>query len=172
MFARSHGAWALAAALLSLPATAAASEGENIISLRLGYAGYTLSDQDHAASGALVGVEYERGVTEALWLRGQVGLGAYPFGEASFSGDASVGLTYAIDVIRYVPYVKGGVGVLGVIGPAVDTSIYPLIEAGAGLDILHSRAFSYGLEARVEAFFEGTAFFTAGARISYRWGFF
>jgi hypothetical protein len=161
---------ALAAALA--PSVAAASEGESVLSLSLGYAGYSLADQEKSASGALFGVEYERGITDALWLRGQLGYGAYPFGEFSHSGDASFGLTYAIDVLKYVPYVKGGLGVLGVAGPAVDTAIYPLVEIGAGLDILRSRSFSYGIEARVEAFFEGTAFFTAGARLSYRWGFF
>ncbi len=143
-----------------------------MLSLSLGYAGYTLSDQEESASGAAVGVEYERGVTDAVWLRGQAGIGVYPLGDWSYSGDASVGFTYALDVIRYVPYVKGGLGALAVTGAEVDTALYPLVEAGAGLDILHSRSLSYGAFARLEAFFEGTAFFTAGARVSYRWGFF
>jgi hypothetical protein len=163
---------AVAVAAGMAPATASASEGEGVLSLGLGYVGYTLSDQEHTAGGARLGLEYERGLTDALWLRGQAGVGGYPLGEWSVSGDASAGITYAIDVLKYVPYVKAGLGALLVGGEAVDTSVYPLIEAGAGLDVLHSRSLSYGLEARVEAFFEGSAFFTAGARVSYRWGFF
>jgi hypothetical protein len=163
---------ALAVTALLAPKISWAGEGESVLSVSLGYAGYTLADQEETASGVLLGLEYERGITDALWLRGQVGYGAYPFGDFSHSVDASFGLTYALDVLKYVPYVKGGLGVLGVAGPAVQTSAYPLVEVGAGLDILRSRSFSYGLEARVEAFFDRTAFFTAGARLSYRWGFF
>ena len=166
----------LAAVLVAaglIPAAAAeASEGENVLSASLGYAGYSLGDQDASASGVRLGVEYERGVTEGLWLRGQLGGGAYPFGDLTFTGDAGVGVTYAIDVLRYVPYVQGGVGALAVGGEGVDASVYPLVEVGAGLDVLRSRNFSYGIAARVEAFVEGTASVTAGARISYRWGFF
>lgn len=151
---------------------ARAAEGENVASVSLGFSGYTLADQNEAARGLLLGGEYERGVTDGLWLRAQGGVGGYPFGEWSVSADASVGITYAIDVLRYVPYVQGGVGALAVAGPGVERDLYPLLEAGAGVDILRSRSFSYGIQARVEAFFEGTAFFTAGARLSYRWGFF
>lgn len=154
------------------PAPAEASPGESALSSSLGYAGYTLSDQEHSDAGALLGIEYERGITDALWLRGQAGFGAYPFGAWSHSGDATLGLTYAIDVLKYIPYVKAGAGALVVGGSDVDARLYPLVEAGAGFDVLHSRSLSYGLEARVETFVEGTAFFTAGVHVSYRWGFF
>lgn len=142
------------------------------------FGGYgTYSVPDHTPDGAVIGVDYERGFSDAMSVRASGGIGAYVLDNddmgTSYSAHATVGLTYLFDVLKYVPYVNVGVG--GIVltgGPLEDTKLSALLELGVGLDILHSRTFSYGVQARLETFIQETAFFSAGVRATYRWGFF
>ncbi|HTM19191.1 MAG TPA: hypothetical protein VL172_01745 [Kofleriaceae bacterium] len=166
---------AAACALLAVTLSAgpaAAGEDDRSISASLGYA--TFSVPDHTPHGGSLDVAYERGFADALSFRAEVGGGAYPIGTGSpgYSLQAAVGLTYLFDVVRYVPYIHAGVGGILLTAPDLDPDLSPLVELGIGLDILHSRTWSYGAAARFESFVNDTAFFTAGVRLSYRWGFF
>ena len=155
---------------MALAEDALADEGESVVSVSLSYA--TFAIPDHNPSGSVVGMDYERGITDVLWLRASGGAGVYYADSASYSGHGVVGLTYALDVLKYVPYVNLGVGGIVTTGGEFDTEVHPLAELGGGLDILHSPNFSYGVQARFESFLTETAFFSAGVRLSWRWGFF
>ena len=155
---------------------AQASEDDRSLSVSLMYGRYAIPGL--APHGGVLGVDFERGFSDALALRVSGGGGTY-FGETqSYSGHLTVGVTYLFDVIKYVPYANIGIG--GIVlsggtnedGEAVDTEISGLIELGFGVDVLHSRSFSYGVLLRFESFVESTAFFTVGARVTWRWGFF
>lgn len=164
----------LLAAAASSPARA--SEGDKALSVYLGYGTYAVASdeaEDPSAHGAVVGVDFERGVSDSLSLRISGGGGGY-YGDddASYSGQLTVGITYLLDVVKYVPYVNLGLGGIVIGGGEMDTEIAALLELGGGLDILHSRTFSYGVQIRFESFLEQTAFFTAGVRATWRWGFF
>lgn len=162
--------------LLSLRASEAlADEGESAISVSASYAGFSVPD--HSPVGGTLGFDYERGVTDVLWLRASGGGGGFSdSGAPAYAGYAAVGITYVIDVLRYVPYVDLGVGGIYLHvdeeGEDFDNGVQPLVSVGAGLDLLTSPKRSYGVFARFESFLGRSAFFSLGARMTWRWGFF
>ncbi len=164
----------VAAALLSTlcgaGSAARAGEDDRSLSLSLGYATYSVPD--YSPPGLALGVEYERGFSEVMAFRVAAGGAGYYEGDPSFSGHLVVGLTYLFDVLKYVPYINGGVGGMVIAGPAVDTKVTPFVELGVGLEILHSRSFSYGALVRFESLLQETHFFSAAARVTWHWGFF
>jgi hypothetical protein len=161
----------IAVVLVSAAAPAAASDGESALSVSLGYGTYSIPDTN--PHGGVLGVEYERGFSDALSWRVSAGGGGYALnGQLSYSGHLIAGITYLFDVLKYVPYANLGVGGIVIGGGDVDTQVNGLIELGAGLDVLHSRSFSYGVQLRFESFVSQTSFFTAGVRATWRWGFF
>jgi hypothetical protein len=169
------GLLAAAAVLGCALATARADEGESAFSVGLGYAG--ISIPDHTANGGDLSLEYERGVTDVVWLRASLGGGLLlDAGSRVESGHGTVGLTYVLDVLRYVPYVTLGAGAIYLRGSSVEEDlsdpVQPLIQLGGGLDVLVDRELSYGVYARFESYLTRTAFFSVGARVSWRWGFF
>jgi hypothetical protein len=162
---------ALAAAALARPA--AADEGESALSVDLAFDSFTIDDHDGQGGG--LGLELERGLSDAFWLRAAAGGAVYRGGNAegtTYTGRATVGLTYVIDVLKYVPYLQAGIGGAAVGGGALDTDLHPVAELGVGLDILARRGLSYGMFARVGSYLGDSAFLTAGLRMSWRWGFF
>jgi len=163
---------ATAAALVCVLAgpAARAEDGERAFSLSLSYASYTIPD--HEPLGGVIGVDYERGLSDAVWVRGSAGGGLYYSDGPAYSGHAIIGLTYAFDVLKYVPYANVGAGAIVVAGDEFDTEIEPLIEIGAGIDFLRSREFSWGFVVRYETYTHETSFVTAGARMTWRSGFF
>lgn len=160
----------LALVLGSTPAHA--GEDDRWLSVSLGYASFSVPDHD--PRGGALAIEYERGFSDAMAVRATVGMGAYPVGTGSpgYSGHATLGLTYLFDITRYVPYVQLGLGGIALCAEELPTEFSPLLELGVGVDVLHSRSWSYGISARFESFIVDTSFFTAGLRVSYRWGFF
>ncbi len=160
------------------PALASAAGGEKLLSFTPSFAMFTLSQgTDQAAEnidavGGTLQLEYEHGVTDSLWIRGAIGGGAYGTGGLGYSGSGVLGVTYAIDVLKYVPYINVGVGAIHLRGGSLDTDTKAFIELGIGLDILRSRSFSYGFVARFDSFASEIAFFTVGARATWRWGYF
>ena len=175
----------LAIAALAVAASPAiADEGETTLSAYGGFASFAIdaedSDDTSTGLGFGLGVDYERGLTETLWLRLSGGGALYSGRPTSASGQATIGLTYVFDVLKYVPY--GHVGAGGAVlwadrapgepEPMRETSLVPLIELGGGLDILSGDDFSWGVHLRLQSFVTQTALFTAGLRLSWRWGFF
>jgi hypothetical protein len=162
----------LAAAIVAgTPSGARAGEDDRSLSVSLSYGLYSIPD--HSPSGSVLGLDYERGFSEALSFRASTGAGVYFADEGrSYSGHLVVGITYLLDVLKYVPYVNLGVGGILLGGGGVETDLSALLEMGVGLDVLHSRSFSYGVVVRFESYIQETSFFTAGARLTWRWGFF
>ena len=164
---------ALAALLLCAGGVARASEGERALSVNAGYATYSSGD-DRNPHGGAVGVGYEYSLSDALWLRGAATGGAYvDDGSSAWSSHATFGVTYVFDVLRYVPYANIGAGVLLTDSGAdsAPIAVDPIVEIGVGLDVLSRRERSYGGFLRVSALSDTTLFW-AGARVSWRSGFF
>lgn len=172
-------AWSVACALgiglLGSAGSAHAGEDDRALSMSLSFARYALKDS--SADGAVLGADFERGFSETLSFRVSGGGGYYLGDDPSYTGHLTLGVTYMFDVVKWVPYANIGIGGIFIGGggtgeDAIDTGFKGLIELGAGLDILHSRKFSYGVIMRFESFVQTTAFFTLGVRATYRWGFF
>jgi hypothetical protein len=163
---------------------AVADEGEKALSVYGGVASFAVDGEDTDATstgiGFGIGADYEHGITETLWLRVSGGGALYTGRPTSASGQATFGLTYVFDVLKYVPY--GHVGVGGALlyadrapdepEPLRERSLVPLVELGGGLDILSNPDFSWGVHLRLQSFVTDTALFTGGIRVSWRWGFF
>ncbi|MBT8495821.1 MAG: DUF481 domain-containing protein [Deltaproteobacteria bacterium] len=168
----------LAACILGIcaPALAHAGPGEQAISLTPGYATFSdgEGDEEIRAHGGALGLDYEYRISQAVSFRGS-GSGAYyrAEGETAYSAQGVVGLTYALDIIKYVPYLTGGIGGLYIGGgDNIDGGLNPIVEVGGGLDILHSREWSYGVTVRYETLLQNTDYLFAGIRLTRRWGFF
>jgi hypothetical protein len=170
----------VALALTTCASTALAAEGERALSLGVDYSTWTVpqdlpgtqQDTITGQGGALAG-DYLYGYDDTLWLRASAHGGAYrALGATSFDGAATVGLRYALDVLRYVPYIDLGAGGSLVGGGKVNTAFAPVVELGLGVEVLDSRTFSWGVVLRFDAFASQAVFFTAGARVSWHWGFF
>ena len=170
----------LAILLCALPLPALAAEGEQGLSVSAGYANLSIpqdpeggSDDELGVHGGMAQLDYERGLSDTFWVRGSLSGGVYdgPVNLA-YSGTLVADLVYRFDVIRYVPYLMAGVGGVTGFGEGVDTKFLPVLELGVGLDVLESRDFSWGLEARWDASYSFARYLTVGAKASWRWGYF
>ncbi|HEU5059998.1 MAG TPA: hypothetical protein VFU21_25880 [Kofleriaceae bacterium] len=164
----------LLAALALVAAAAAparADEGESALSVSLGYASFAIPE--HEPPGGAVGLEYERGLSDVFWLRAAAAGGVYGSGGGpSYGAHGSLGLTYVVDVLKYVPYLHAGLGGVGLFGGELDSELHPVAELGAGLDILARRDLSWGPWLRLASFLDDSQFVSGGVRLSWRWGYF
>jgi hypothetical protein len=162
---------ALALTLVAGAAPARADDGESALSISAGYSSFAIPE--HEPPGGALGLEYEHGIGDSMWVRAAAAGGVYGGDEgAAYAGLASLGITYVVDVLRYLPYLHAGVGGALLGGGALDTQAHPLVELGAGVDLLRGRDLSYGLWARVGSFIDDSATVGAGFRVTWRWGFF
>ncbi len=165
--------------LLAAPLPAWASDGESAFSVSLGIGTYSVpaEDPDDEAlaplAGGVVGVSYERGISEALSWRVELWGAVYSGDGVSGGGSAAGGLVYRFDVLKYVPY---GLLELGVValdgGPLPEAQLAPVVQIGGGLDILQSRDRSYGVEARLASFAGDVTTVSLSGRYTWRWGYF
>jgi hypothetical protein len=172
---------ALALPLLLWSSAALAAEGEKAFSVGVDYSHWNVVQESHpgddddsiTADGAQLALDYEYGWNDTLWLRasGSGGYFSVPKGSAWAAG-GTLGITYAIDVIRWVPFVQLGAGALVVGGDGVDVEVKPVVELGVGLAALQGRTWSWGVVARVDTMFSQATFLTVGPRLTWRWGFF
>ncbi len=163
------------AALVGPSALAHADPGTQAVSVSLGYATFSIPIREprpdgpraHSPDGTSLALDYELGLTEVVFLRASGGGGVY-FGEQlNYSGQATIGLTYHLDVLRWVPYVSVGAGGIVIGGGEISTDLHPLVELGGGVDVSLSEGFSLGLLGRVETLLNETSYFSAGARMSF-----
>jgi hypothetical protein len=160
------------ALLAAMPAPGLAADGERALSATVGYATYALPEYN--PHGGVLGLDFERGFSDALSWRVSGGAGVYYREGLTYSTHLTVGLTYLFDVLKYVPYLNlgvGGIAIVDVDGASV-VDVSPLAEIGVGLDVLRDRTSSVGVYVRFETLLQETAFFTAGVRSTWRWGFF
>jgi hypothetical protein len=145
------GVWLALAAMTATAARAAAGEDEWQLSARLGLASVDVDGR--SPLGELVGADLEYGITDAWALRLTVGSGfhsvdavpksALPGGTVR-TNMALAGVTYAVDVLRLVPYIETGIGVIS-FGGAVQTPGTTLdAELGIGVDYLVTRHWALG----------------------------
>jgi hypothetical protein len=160
-------------------ASANAAEGESVLSVTASYAALTIDQGSQARSdersgqGAVLGVDYQRGFGDSFWLRvGASGGLVSVDGDTSHLAVATVGLTYAVDILKYVPYVGIGAGGVLVGGGSLETRVEPILDLALGIEVQASRGFAYGIEARLESFAGQATVFVAGPRIAWRWGYF
>jgi hypothetical protein len=168
---------ALALALLLAPGAAAAVEGESSLAVTGRFAtlsaGASGQQGDVSGAGGGLGVDYQRGFGDTWWFRAAVGGNAFAVeGQGSYAALAVVGVTYAVDVIKYVPYIGVGGGAIVVGGGAVETVVEPYLELGVGLEVLQSTTFSWGIDARFSSFVGDATIFLIGPRVSWKWGYF
>jgi hypothetical protein len=169
----------LLALLLLVPATALAADGESAISITPGFATFSVSQtvagrpRDRTGIGGALTVDYQHGFGDSFWVRAAVGGGAFAAeGSSAYAGTASLALVYAVDVLRYVPYISAGGGALAVGGGALETQIRPFLELGVGLEVEQSPGFAWGIDARLGSFASQSTEFTIGPRVSFKWGYF
>ncbi len=169
---------ALLAALALTGAPAAhAGDGETAVSAALGYATYATPDEDDEetlspTAGATVQATYERGFGDDAAVRVHLGGALYGGGGLAGTGLATIGLSYRLDVLRYVPYAAVGVGALVRAGGPFETGVEPALEIGAGVDVLRGRARSWGAAAAITSFASDTTTLTVTVRSTWRWGYF
>jgi hypothetical protein len=165
--------------LLLLPARAMAGEGERTFSLGVDLTRWTIiqdlpGDEDSVtARGGGLAMDYAYGWSDDVWLRASAAGGYYflPDGTGLAAG-GTVGVTYALDVLRFVPVLELGVGGLWVSGDGIESELKPVVELGIGVHVLRSRGTSWGVVARFDSFASQAVFLTLGARFTWRWGYF
>jgi hypothetical protein len=162
---------AAAALLLAFAGSAGADDGESALSVSAGFASFAIPE--HEPPGGGIGLEYERGLSDVFWLRAAAAGGVYGTdGGPSYGAQGTIGLTYVVDVVKYVPYLHGGIGGVWLFGGDLEEQVHPVAELGAGLDILARRDLSWGPWLRLASFLDDSEFLSGGFRLSWRWGFF
>jgi hypothetical protein len=180
------GAWlALAAATWAAPARAAPGEDEWQLSARLGLGDVHVDGR--SPLGVLGGADLEYGFSDAWAGRLSIGSGFHPVdadiknhlpGGTARTTFAVLGVTYTFDVLRLVPYLQTGVGVINFGGAVVKPGTAFDAELGLGADYLVTRRWAVGGVLQYQFTpaqlfgspmdFGGTSFyFSASARVSW-----
>jgi len=177
----------LLVAVIALSAAPAAAEGERALSLGIGWATFSVPGepvnnmappQISPDIGGAVSVTYEHSISTDFSLRVEGAFGAFYGGGTekqsndTYAGLADAGAVFRFDVLKYVPYLFGGLGAVATTGGPIDGGVDFVVAIGGGLDILLSRDKSYGFEARLASFGGDTTVFTLGVRGTRRWGYF
>ncbi len=156
---------------------AVAGDGENAVSASAGFATYATPNEMEDATlrptgGGALAATFERGFGDyAAWRVHGAG-GVYGGGGVATIGLVTVGLSYRVDVLRYVPYVAVGIGGIVRSGGPFETGLEPVLELAAGVDWLRGRDRSWGLAGSLTGFASDTTTLTIGLRSTWRWGYF
>jgi len=179
----------LALALLAVIGSRGVAHGDSERALSVGLGWATFSVPGEAVNnmeppsispdvGGALAVTYEHAIGSDLGLRAELAGGVFYGGagkdqsNTSFAALGDAGVVFRFDVLKYVPYAFGGVGAVATDGGPIDRGLDFVLAVGGGLDILASRARSYGFEARLASFGGDVTVFTLGVRGTSRWGYF
>jgi len=169
------------------PAAARADGGESAVSASLGWATFSVPGKKTGTMeppaitpdiGGTISLVYERSLSTDFSLRGELAGAVFDGGntskqtEVSYAGLADAGAVFRFDVLKYVPYAFGGVGVLATSGGPIDQNPQLVLAIGGGLDVLVDRRHSWGIEGRLASFGGNVTLFTLGVRGTCRWGYF
>jgi hypothetical protein len=174
-------------AIVVLLGGAAHAENERALSVGLGWATFSVPGKQVGNMeppsitpdvGGALAVTYEHAIGTDVGIRAELAGGVFYGGatknqsNTAYAGLADAGVVFRFDVLKYVPYAFGGLGVVGAVGGPIDRGVDPVIAIGGGLDILEGRSRSYGFEARLASFGGNVTLFTLGVRGTIRWGYF
>ena len=154
-----------------------AGDGESAASAGVGLATYATPAEDDEAmlmptGGLSLQATYERGLGDYASVRGHLAGAIYGGGGIAGTGLGTLGLSYRLDVLRYVPYAFVAAGVLVRGGGPFETGVEPALEIGGGVDVLRGRDRSWGVVAAVTSFASDTTTVSVAARTTWRWGYF
>ena len=182
----------LLAGTLAAPRGAYAEEKELVLSLQPGFAVARVGDRTAWGGGGGLDVQY--GITDSLWLRVTGAYSAHNLPaldktatSAALPGGllsafhAGAGVTYAIDIVRLVPFFDLSIGLLGMRQPIAAASGttsktgYDFgVEIGVGADYLINRRLSVGFVVRYHAYLTAIAdipiYLYAGPRLAVHFG--
>jgi opacity protein-like surface antigen len=115
----------------------------------------SLRADDRRIYGGIAGIDLQRGVTDAWAVRGALDLALHPVersgarpGGLVWAGGLSLGVTYTVDVLRVLPFVEAGFGLLVLGGDVVDARRDAGLEVGFGADYLLSPRWAVGAVVR------------------------
>ncbi len=175
-------AWLVPLAFLASSQDARAAEGVKRIGIQGGFAGVT-GEGSFAGGGG--GVSFGYSVTDAITIGASATATSNQVadtGGRSWIFAQSIGATYALDVIQFVPYFGVYAGVYEMTGGGLPkTRVKGGAQLALGLDWVYSRSLTFGLELRAHAlpqdFFDSpdnpTAFYaTSFLKAEYTWGWF
>jgi hypothetical protein len=167
----------LAAAAVVAAGAGRARADESAASLSLGWATYSLPDDNDMDITSYLGLEldamYERAFSEPLSWRVELGGAVFHHSDGtSVMAVADAGLVYRFDVLSWVPYAFAGVGGVTAGGGPLPTTTEPILVLGGGVDKLFSRDHSAGLEAHLASFAGDVTTFSLAFRMTLRWGYF
>lgn len=153
-------------ALLALsPSSAAADEGEWVVSAEPQLGFFTGSARDASTElGAGGQASLWLGLSPAAWIFASAG-GEASLGEGPSILEAIGGAVVALDVLRVIPFLELGAG-----ADIVGGEVAPLLRLGVGADYLFSPSFSMGVVGRYRPLFgrEGEDWVTVSLRLSFR----
>ena len=182
----------LAAVIAGLLPAAHAEQRELQLGLQPVY-GITYIDQ-RSPSGGGGNLQLSYGITDAVAIQLHGGVTAHPLAEDTdrmlaagllLTWQASVGVMYALDIVRVVPYFEASVGILGVTTlPAAKaaagatagggTALNAGAEIGLGADYMLNRRWAVGVALRYHAFLTDLGriplYLTVGPRVVLRFG--
>jgi hypothetical protein len=172
-------------AIVAVICGAAHADGERAVSVSLGWATFSALGKSMGKQapptlspdiGGMLAVSYEHAISGDLSLRGELAGGAFHGGGQPMQSQTSVaslgdaGAVFRFDVLKVVPYLFGGLGVVVAGGGPLDRGADFVLVVGGGADWLHDREHSLGLEARVASFGGDITVVTVGLRGTLRWG--
>jgi hypothetical protein len=169
---------------LALARGAGAVEREHQLGVDVGGAMLSVEDASTPFIGPAFGIHYGYGITDQFNLLVEAQYGLVAFGPPGATEppthpaqiwNADVGLTYILDVLRWVPYFGALAGGYLMSGHSL---LSPLVLPGAeivvGLDYLVTPRWAVGFEASEHFLFTDislyTSYATALLRTEFRWG--
>lgn len=189
---------ALTLGVLAAAGPVRAERGETQIGLQPAYAITYAEQRSPSGGGGDARIQYS--LTDAVGIQAVGGLTAHPLTATAGSEDgdpklpggllmawyANLGVVYALDVVRIMPFFEASVGVLGLIArldpvpgvkaaPALPpSSVHVGVMLGIGADYLVNRRFSVGVGLRYHANLTDLSrlplHLTVGPRVSLRFG--
>ncbi|MBX3228593.1 MAG: hypothetical protein KIT84_08065 [Labilithrix sp.] len=154
---------AIAVALTLVPSAAHAIEGQHHLGLAPALGILVISDKSTTSTGAGGALHYTYGLTDQFNLAleassvvvaaNQKELPTSPHTRPTMVHQAAAGVSYVIDIFRWVPYLQLQGGAAMLTGGTLDRAlVLPTVSAGLGVDYQISRSMAVGVAGREHLF--------------------